>query len=86
MIASSASFLSKETTKSEVTHNIQVFEKYILNPSPENILILIADSIDKRKKIVTTLMEHATVLDQEMDIHSLIKEELEDYQVDTKTI
>lgn len=86
VIASSASFLSKETTKSEVTHNIQAFEKYILNPSPENILILIADSIDKRKKIVTTLMEHATVLDQEMDIHSLIKEELEDYQVDTKTI
>jgi len=86
VIASSVNFLSKENAKSEVTHNIQAFEKYILNPSPENILILITDSMDKRKKIVTTLIEKATILDQEIDIYSLIKEELEDYKMDIKTM
>jgi len=86
IIASSASFLSKESTKGEVTHNLQALEKYILNPNPENILILVTDSLDKRKKIVTTLIEHATVLDQEIEIHTLIKEELGDYKMDVKTI
>ncbi len=86
IVASSAFFLSKENQKEEITHNIEILEKYILNPNPENILILVVDNMDKRKKIVTTLLEHAKVLDQEMDIHSMIREELEDHKMDIKTI
>ena len=86
IVASSAFFLSKENQKEEITHNIEIIEKYILNPNPENILILVVDNMDKRKKIVTTLLEHAKVLDQEMDIHSMIREELEDHKMDIKTI
>ena len=86
IIAYPSFFLSKENQKEEITHNLHILEKYILNPNPGNVLILVADNLDKRKKIVTTLLEHATVLDQEVDIHSMIQEELDDYQMDMKTI
>lgn len=86
IVAYNASFLSPEKKKSEIEHNLKVFEKYLLNPSPDNILILVVDNLDKRKKITSLLLENATVLEKELNIKDLIKKELEDYKVDSRTV
>ncbi|MDE5586939.1 MAG: hypothetical protein K2I72_01050, partial [Bacilli bacterium] len=57
IVAYQATFLSPEKGKGEVEHNLKVFEKYLSNPNPENLLILVTDSLYKRKKIVSTLLE-----------------------------
>ena len=80
-----ASFLSS-TKKDAVVHNIEVLEKYIKNPNPDNILILVADSIDKKKKIVKELLEVCEVLEGEYSSKDLIKNNLDDYQMDNKAI
>ena len=80
-----ASFLNS-TKKEAVVHNIEVFEKYIKNPNPDNILILVADSIDKKKKIVKELLQVCDVLEGECSSKDLIKNNLDDYQMDNKAI
>ena len=80
-----ASFLNS-TKKEAVVHNIEMFEKYIKNPNPDNILILVADSIDKKKKIVKELLEVCDVLEGECSSKDLIKNNLDDYQMDNKAI
>lgn len=86
IVAYNASFLSSERTKGEVEHNLSSFEKYIENPNPENILVLVTDSLDKRKKLVTTITQKATVLDKEVSLKDLLKKRLDGYQMDSRTI
>lgn len=81
-----ANFLSSEKEKGEVEHNLKAFEKYISNPNPENILILITHSLDKRKKVVTMLIERATVIEKEISLNDLLKKELAGYKIEKNTI
>lgn len=85
IIGHNASFLSSDKTKSSVEHNLEKLEKYIDNPSDENILILVCDNIDKRKKITSVLCKKAMVIEEIANIHNLIKRELEDYQMSNNT-
>lgn len=85
IVGTNASFLSSDKTKKEVEHNLEKLEKYIENPSNDNILILVCESLDKRKKITSLLIKNATVIEELSDIHSLIKKHLEDYQMDKNT-
>jgi len=85
IIGHNASFLSSDKTKSSVEHNLERLEKYIDNPSQENILILVCDNIDKRKKLTSTLCKKATVIEEITNIHNLIKNKLEDYQMSSST-
>ena len=85
IIGHNASFLSSDKTKSNVEHNIEKLEKYINNPNSENVLILVCENIDKRKKITSTLTKKATVIEELSDIHSLIKKKLEDYTMNNNT-
>lgn len=85
VVATNASFLSTDKIKSEVEHNLKALEKYIENPNPDNILIFVVNSLDKRKKIVTTLLNNATLIEKELNLKELIQERLEEYKVDSKT-
>lgn len=84
VVATNASFLSTDKIKSEVEHNIKFLEKYIENPNLDNILIFVVNSLDKRKKIVTTLLNNATLIEKELNIKDLIQERLEEYKMDLK--
>lgn len=80
-----ASFLNSEK-KEVVSHNLDSLEKYIKTPNPDNILILVVDKIDKKKKIVKTLLETCEVLEKEYSLTELVKNNLDDYKMDAKTI
>ena len=46
-------FLTGETPKTEVVHNLEIFENYLNNPVAQTILIIVApyEKFDERKKI-----------------------------------
>lgn len=85
IVATNASFLSTDKIKSEVEHNLKTLEKYLTNPNPDNILIFVVNNLDKRKKIVATLLENATLIEKELNLKDLIKNRLEDYKMDQRT-
>lgn len=85
IIGHNACFLSSDKSKSLVEHNLDKFEKYIENPSQENILILICSNIDKRKKVTSSFIKKAELIEEVTDIHSLIKKSLDDYKMDSIT-
>lgn len=85
VVGHNASFLSSEKVRGSIEHNLEKLEKYIENPNPENILILVCDSIDKRKKISSLIFKKATIIETITDIHTLMKQKLEDYQMNDRT-
>ena len=86
IIASNAFFLGSEKVKSDVEHNLDDLEKYLNNPNPDNILILVNDTIDKRKKIVVSLMKQAILIEEIQDINEIIKKRFEGYKISKETI
>lgn len=84
IVGTNATFLS--TDKSKVDQNLEVLEKYLDNPNPDNYLILVTDSLDKRKKIVSSILNKCELIEELTDIDSIIKKHLEDYKMDNKTI
>lgn len=84
IIGTNATFLSGSKSKS-IEHNLEIFEKYLNNPSSDNILMLVTDTVDKRKKICSLLLEKATVIETSKDIKDIIKSKLEDYKMDFNT-
>ena len=85
VIGENALFLTASKTKT-VEHNLESLEKYINNPSIDNILILICDKLDNKRKIVKLLKEKGTLISTEVSMDNLIKNNLEDYSMDYKTI
>lgn len=85
VVGHNASFLSSEKTRGTIQHNLEKLEKYIENPNPENILILVCDSIDKRKKISSLITKKAITVEVITDIHGLIQQKLDDYQMSDRT-
>lgn len=81
MVAENAFFLTSEKPKNTIEQNTDVLLKYLKNPSPDNTLILTCTKLDERKSIVKELKKVAKIVNVEMDIMSIIKEELEDYQM-----
>lgn len=81
IIGHNANFLSSDKSKTTIEHNIDRFEKYLENPSCDNILILTCDNIDKRKKITSTLLKKADLIEGKVNIHNIIKNKLEDYSI-----
>lgn len=85
VIGLNASFLNSEK-KELVSHDLVSLEKYLNNPNLDNILILVVDKIDKKKKIVKCLMESCEVLEKEYSLTDLIKNNLDDYKMEKTTI
>ena len=85
IIGTNATFLNSDK-KSLVEHNLDKFERYIENQSPDNILILVVDSIDKRKKITANLLKNCELIEELSDINSIIKKRLDGYKINSNTI
>lgn len=85
VICDNAYFLTSSKPKGAVSHNEDELERYLKNPSSENILILICDKIDTRKKLVK-LVDKKYILGGEVSIEDLVKERLENFKMDYKTI
>lgn len=85
VICDNAYFLTGSKPKGAVVHNEEQLEHYLKNPSSDNILILICDKLDSRKKIVK-LVDKKFILGGEVIIDDLVKERLDDYKMDFKTI
>lgn len=86
VIASSCEFLTGSNKKNQLPQDEKLLEDYINNPNPLNILIIICDKLDERKKINKLLKEKCTVIESNLSIEDKIKKELEDYKMDFKTI
>lgn len=86
VVGRNAYFLSSDKVKSSVEHNLDKLEKYLECPNQDNILILVCDNLDKRKKITSSLTKCATTISMITDINSLIKNRLEDYKYDFSVI
>src|SRR5262245_40064942 len=41
----------------------EVLTSYLLNPSPSSVVILMADDLDKRKKVSKTMLDQCVVID-----------------------
>lgn len=85
VIGENAIFLTAAKVKS-VPHNLEVLENYVNNINKDNILILICNKLDNKRKIVKLLKEKGTLISTEVSISDLIKNNLEDYKMDYKTI
>lgn len=79
IVGHNANFLSEDKIK---TLNPDSLNKYIDNPSKENILVLISENISKKNETYLKLEKSATIILEKLDIHNLIKRQLEDYKMD----
>lgn len=85
VVCDNAYFLTSSKPRGAVIHNEEELERYLKNPSSDNILILICDKIDTRKKLVK-LVDKNFIIGGVVVIDDLIKERLNDYKMDFKTI
>lgn len=60
-------------------------EKYLNNPFEDNILILVANSLDERKKITKLLKSQLELLDDQINIDEITNQALADYKMDKNT-
>ena len=85
VVCDNAYFLTSNRPKGAVIHNEELLEKYLKNPSSDNILIMICDKVDTRKKL-SKLIDKNHILGGEIAIEDLIKSHLEGYKMEDKTI
>lgn len=77
------------TGKESNPEDIVFLEEYIQNPNPNTIIILtvLDEKLDERKKIVKELKKKFEIKEcKEMNESSFVRDELEDYKMDEKTI
>ena len=84
IVGTNAVFLSSDKSKNE--YNVELLEKYLNNPNKDNYLILVVDNLDKRKKIVSSIISKCTVIEEDINIDSIIKRVLSDYKMDNRSI
>lgn len=91
VIGTNAFFLSSERIKSSVEFtddDKEKLEKYLNNPNSENSLILVLNnnSLDKRKKIVSNILDKMELVEETNNIESIIKKRLDGFKMDNSTI
>lgn len=77
-------FLS--SSKSEIDHDIELLEKYLNNPNPDNILIISVNKSDGKKNIVKLVKEKCQVIEVKVDPFSYVKDYIKGYNVSDDTI
>lgn len=74
------------TSKSPIEQDVSLLEKYINNPNVDNTLIIAsAIKLDERKNIVKLLKKNVKVVEDNFNINQMIKDNLDDYQMDSAT-
>ena len=84
VLCKNATFLS--SGKSEINHNIELLEKYLNNPNPNNILIIGTSKADGKKNIVKLIKEKCTIIEVTIDLVKYIKEYTKGYKIDDEVI
>ncbi|MHA8109981.1 DNA polymerase III subunit delta [Lactobacillaceae bacterium Melli_B4] len=77
VMISNPTFLTGERNKNKVDHDVDTLLKYIQNPLPSTILVLLAsyDKLDARKKVVKQLKKSAV----SVDLHELNERDTRNY-------
>lgn len=86
IVCENINFLTGNKTKNDSSHDIDVFTKYLNNPSSENLLILVGDKFDERKNVVKLLKEKAIIFEDNISINKIIKSRLEDFKMEDYVI
>lgn len=86
VICDNCYFLETTKPKTSIEQKIEELDKYLDNPNPENILILISNKLDERKAIVKKLKAKATIISEEIAIAKVVKKRLEDFQMEDSVI
>lgn len=87
-------FLTGEREKNKMTHQIDVFQRYLEHPVESTILVIFApyEKLDSRKKIVKKLKNTAVLIDasplNEKEVYRLVAEKImsQQLQIDPKTL
>lgn len=61
-------------------------EKYIQNPNPDNVLVLVTNKLDERKKLVKLIKQVAIIPNVEIDMRTFLRNHLEDYKMENMEI
>ena len=86
VIGFNAYFLSSSKVgKNFIEQDTTILEKYLNNPS-DNILILVVEKVDNKKKINKLLNEKAKIISNDIKIEDVIKTKLDGYKMDSYTI
>ncbi|MDD6879480.1 MAG: DNA polymerase III subunit delta [bacterium] len=86
VVAFSPIFLTGDKKRGEIIQNEDLLIEYINNPNPNNLLIIVSDKLDERKKINKLIRKEFNVIERNISINDKIKANLEDYIMDNKTI
>lgn len=79
IIANEAQFLQSRPKKLSFEHDLESIERYLQQPSPSTVLVIIApyESVDGRKKITRQLKKHARVVEcmpiEQKNLHKWIQ-------------
>lgn len=84
VLCKNAIFLS--SSKTEINHNIELLEKYLNNPNPDNILIIETSKSDGKKNIVKLIKSKCNIVETSIDIVKYIKEYTKGYKIDDDVI
>ncbi len=74
------------TSKSEIEHNIDLLEKYLNNPNPNNYLIISVDKADGKKNIVKLIKEKCQIINNDIDLVSYVNKKCQNIKIDNLTI
>lgn len=84
VLCKNAIFLS--SGKTEINHNIELLEKYLNNPNPDNILIIGTNKADGKKNIVKLIKDKCKIIEVTIDLVNYIKEYTKGYKIDDEVI
>ena len=84
VLCKNATFLS--SGKSEINHNVELLEKYLNNPNPNNILIIGTNKSDGKKNIVKLIKEKCKIIEVTIDLVKYIKEYTKGYKIEDEVI
>lgn len=84
IVCYNAYFLTSVKEKVNVSHDLDLFLKYVNNPS-SNILVLVCDGLVKNK-VAKAILKNGVYINKELSIEDMIKSSLDGYKMDFKTI
>lgn len=84
ILCKNSTFLT--ASKLEIEHDVDYLEKYLNNPSQDNILILSCKKVDNKKNIVKLVKNVCIIINTDVDIKDYIKEKCRGYKIDNDTI
>ena len=84
VLCKNSNFLS--SGKMEIDHNINLLEKYLNNPNPNNILIISASKTDSKKNIVKLVKEKCEIIDSNIDLFDYIKNYTKGFKINSDVI